>query len=154
MLTKRQKEHPFTGCSFFCFCRIFGLFLSSWKRDLNPRPLHYEWEWHSSLQLDFITFSFIFIASDYFFDYFLICYYSIYFFLYCQAFSDSLYPLHFLQIHPSWAVFQSAESVFFFGNHVRSWLELLRTAVGFSRSRSDRNIRSFGCTLYGSLTDA
>ena len=54
-----------------------------------------------------------------------------------------LYPLHFLQINPSCPAFQLSESVLFLGDHIRSRLELLHTAVGFSRSRPDRDVAAF-----------
>ena len=62
-----------------------------------------------------------------------------------------LYPLHFLQINPSGTAFQLAESVLFFGNYIRSRLDLLHTSVSFRRSRSDRDVVAFGLYLVWDL---
>ena len=55
-----------------------------------------------------------------------------------------LYPLHFLQIHPSCTAFQLAESVLFLGDHVLTWLQKRSgSTVCFGRSCPDWNICGF-----------
>ena len=55
-----------------------------------------------------------------------------------------LYPLHFLQIHPSCTAFQLAESVLFFYDLVLTWLQKCSgSTVSFGRSCPDWNICGF-----------
>ena len=54
-----------------------------------------------------------------------------------------LYPLHFLQINPSSTAFQLAKTVLLLDNRISSSWTHLHTAVGFSRSRSDRDVAAF-----------